>query len=275
MAATFKLSEQDIEEMLPSGTQSKLENRVNWALYDLFRAGLLARPVKGRYSISDQGKKVLKEPPPRIDREFLMQFPAFKKFATAHQKQPSAALTGSLTAAIETQQTPDEQIEQASHELNQTLLADIADQVAKMDPFRFEQLVVDLLSAMGYGGSREEAGKVTKKSGDEGIDGVINEDRLGLDVIYIQAKRWQGQVGRKEVQSFVGALAGKQAHKGVFITTSTYSSNAVEFARAVPQKVILIDGERLGALMIEHNIGVSVARTVQIKKVDTDYFEES
>ena len=144
-----------------------------------------------------------------------------------------------------------------------------------MDPYRFEQLVVDLLFAMGYGGSREEAAKVTKKSGDEGIDGVINEDRLGLDVIYIQAKRWQDQVGRKEIQSFVGALAGKQAHKGVFITTSTYSQNAFEYAKSVPQKVVLIDGERLGSLMIEHNIGVSVARTLAIKKIDSDYFEEA
>jgi restriction system protein len=274
MAARFRLSESEIAETLPSGGQTKLENRVNWALYDLFRAGLLNRPVRGRYSISDEGRRVLVNPPARIDREFLSSYPAFKNWATAPERQPNSGPLRPLTST-DPQTTPDEQIENAAQELNATLAIELARQVAKMNPFRFEQLVVDLLFAMGYGGSREEAAKVTKKSGDEGIDGVINEDRLGLDVIYLQAKRWQAQVGRPEVQGFVGALAGKQAHKGVFITTSTFSANAVEYARSVPQKVILIDGERLGILMIEHNVGVSVARTVAIKRVDSDYFEES
>ena len=147
--------------------------------------------------------------------------------------------------------------------------------MAKMDPFRFEQLVVDLLFAMGYGGSREEAAKITKKSNDEGIDGVINEDRLGLDVIYVQAKRWQGTVGRKEIQSFVGALAGQQANKGVFITTSEFAQTAIDYAKSVQQKVILIDGTRLAELMIEHNIGVTTARTISLKRIDSDYFEEN
>jgi len=142
-------------------------------------------------------------------------------------------------------------------------------------PYAFEQLVIDLLFAMGYGGSREEAAKVTKKSNDEGIDGVINEDRLGLDVVYIQAKRWQNTVGRKEIQSFVGALAGQQASKGVFITTSNFATTAIDYAKAVSQRIILIDGRRLADLMIEHNIGVSTVRTIAIKRLDSDYFEES
>jgi restriction system protein len=216
----------------------------------------------------------LANPPKRIDRQFLARYPAFEKFATA-RRTPTAAPIPPEASRATAEETPDEQIEEAFRELNETLAVELAAQIAKMDPYRFEQLVVDLLFAMGYGGSREEAAKVTKKSGDEGIDGVINEDRLGLDVIYIQAKRWQAQVGRKEIQSFVGALAGKQAHKGVFITTSTFSQNAFEYARSVPQKVVLIDGDRLGSLMLEHNIGVSVARTLAIKKIDSDYFEEA
>jgi restriction system protein len=144
--------------------------------------------------------------------------------------------------------------------------------MAKMDPYRFEQLVVDLLFKMGYGGSRKEAAQVTKKSNDEGIDGVINEDRLGLDVVYIQAKRWQNDVGRKEIQSFVGALAGQRASKGVFITTSGFNRNAQEYAASVHQKVILIDGSRLAQLMIEHDIGVSTTSTISLKRVDSDYF---
>ncbi len=274
MAKKFDLSAADVAEILPSGTQTKVENRVNWALYDLYRAGLLDRPVKGRYSITDEGRKVLASPPPRIDRHFLSRYPSFKKFATTRRAAETAP-TSQDEAISSGEVTPDEQIDQAFGELNETLVGELSAQVAKMDPYRFEQLVVDLLFSMGYGGSRAEAARVTKKSGDEGIDGVINEDRLGLDVLYIQAKRWQGQVGRKEIQSFVGALAGQQAHKGIFITTSTYSQHAVDYARSVPQKVILIDGDRLAALMIEHNIGVSVARTIAIKKIDSDYFEEA
>lgn len=273
MAKQFNLTPEDVEETLPSGGQTKLQNRVNWALYDLFRAGLLNRVVKGQYVISEEGRKVLANPPPHIDREFLSKYPGFEKFSTTRKKAPAGQSEPAAPAASRAESTPDEQIDQAHAELNETLIAELAAQVAKMDPYKFEQLVVDLLSAMGYGGSKEEAAKVTKKSGDEGIDGVINEDRLGLDVIYLQAKRWQTQVGRKEIQSFVGALAGQQAHKGVFITTSSFSQQALQYARSVPQKVILIDGERLGALMVEHNVGVSVVRTLSIKKVDSDYFE--
>ena len=168
---------------------------------------------------------------------------------------------------------PDELIDSAVELLQDSLRTELLESLSTIDPFRFEQVVVDLLFAMGYGGSRSEAAQVTKKSNDEGIDGMINEDRLGLDVIYVQAKRWQNTVGRKEIQSFVGALAGKQATKGVFITTSNYATTATEYAEMVTQKVILIDGPRLADLMIEHDIGVSTARTVRLKRIDSDYFE--
>lgn len=274
VADVMRIPAEDRDEMLPSGTQSTLQNRVNWALYDLFRAGLLNRPKRGRYSISEAGIKVLSSPPPRIDRAFLNQFPSFKEW-TRKIGGDSPTKTAPNTSGSLLEVTPDEQIEQAYQSLNGTLASDLLEQVGKMNPYRFEQVVLDLLTAMGYGGSRKEASRVTKKSNDEGIDGVINEDRLGLDVIYIQAKRWQNTVGRQEVQSFVGALAGQQANKGVFITTSSFNPNAVAFAKSVQQKVILIDGARLAELMIEHNIGISVIRTISLKRLDSDYFEES
>jgi restriction system protein len=158
--------------------------------------------------------------------------------------------------------------------LGAKLRAELLEQLLTVEPYRFEKVVLDLRFAMGYGGSREEAAQVTRRSNDEGIDGIINEDRLGLDVIYVQAKRWKGDVGRVEVQNFVGALAGKHATKGIFITTSRFNGNAKEYAYMVAQKVILIDGQRLADLMIEHNVGVSTIRTVSLKRMDTDYFEE-
>lgn len=171
------------------------------------------------------------------------------------------------------QQTANERIEAAHAELNSALTQDLLDQVRSMDPYKFEQLVVDLLVAMGYGGSRAEAASVTQRSNDEGIDGVIKEDRLGLDTIYIQAKRWQTAVGRRELQSFVGALAGQGASKGVFITSGEFSSTATDYADTISQKVILIEGNRLAELMIEHGVGVSVERTYILKRIDSDYFE--
>ncbi len=207
-----------------------------------------------------------------------MQFPQFVEFAQATGTRKTAQNEGKVSGKeidpTGKNETPEELIGTAFEQLHATLRKDVLDLVKKMDPFRFEHLVIDLLIAMGYGGSREEAARVTKASGDEGIDGVINEDRLGLDVIYVQAKRWQETVGRKEVQSFVGALAGKKAQKGVFITTSGFKSTASEYAKDVHQKVILIDGERLADLMIEHNVGVAPFHSYNIKHVDSDYFEQ-
>jgi restriction system protein len=241
--SALNISEQDQQEMVASQQSTKLANRVGWARTHLKKAGLIEAETRGVYKLTEAGKKLVASPPPMIDLKFLDTIPAHSS------------------------------IEEAYAELNEALASSLLEKMADMDAFRFEQLVVDLLFAMGYGGSRQEAAKVTQKTGDEGIDGVINEDRLGLDVIYVQAKRWRSNVGRPEIQSFVGALAGKQAHKGVFITTSEFSQGASDYARAVPQKIILIDGPRLAELMIEHNIGVSITRSLALKRIDSDYFD--
>ncbi len=207
-----------------------------------------------------------------------MKFPAFAEFVqTANTDKGVAkdATRQSEIASADKSATPQEIIESAYKAIQMNVKSELLGLVKRMDPYQFEQLVVDLLVAMGYGGSREEAARVTKASNDEGIDGVINEDRLGLDVIYIQAKRWQHSVGRKEIQSFVGALAGQQAHKGIFITTSEFVETAKIYAKSISQKVILIDGDRLADLMIEHNIGVALSHAYELKRIDSDYFEES
>ncbi len=274
LAPHFNLTDEEQNEMLPSGTQRKWHNRVNWSCYDLYRAGMLDRPKKGHYQINDEGRELLKNGPELLSRINLRKiskdFDEFMK--TSHKTKDTDDQGNSDTDQGD---TPEEQIEGAMSTIENLIRSDLLEVLSKVDPFRFEQIVIDLLFAMGYGGSREEAAQVTKKSNDEGIDGIINEDRLGLDVIYVQAKRWQNTVGRKEIQSFVGALAGKQANKGVFISTSDFASTAVDYAATVTQKVILIDGNRLADLMIEHDIGVSTSRTIAIKKIDTDYFEDS
>ncbi len=274
----FGLTAEDRAEILPSGAQRRWENRVLWALYDLYRAGLLERPRRGTYVITDSGRRVAEQKPKVIDREFLMQFPQFVQWVQATATPKTTAPSGDAPEVTPAEgagavRTPEETIDAAYQVLQGALKKDVLELVKRMDPLRFEQLVLDLLVAMGYGGSREEAARVTKASHDEGIDGVINEDRLGLDVIYLQAKRWQQTVGRKEIQSFVGALAGQQANKGIFITTSDFADTAVHYARKVPQKVILIDGDRLADLMIQHNIGVSRSHAYEVKHVDSDYFE--
>jgi restriction system protein len=271
LAPHFKLTKDDLAEMLPSGTQSRWHNRVCWACYDLYRAGVLTRPKRGWYQAAPGAKELLAKAPPIIDRNYLSEhYPAFAEFLTAKTPKNSSS---KKTSSTSDQSTPEEQIGEALNTLEASLRTDLLEALQEIDPFRFEQIVVDLLFAMGYGGSREEAASVTKKSNDEGIDGVINEDRLGLDVIYVQAKRWQSTVGRKEIQSFVGALAGKQANKGVFISTSDFAKSATSYAASVSQKVVLIDGPRLADLMIEHNIGVSTIRTIELKRLDSDYFE--
>lgn len=272
IATKLGLSEEDRLEMLPSGSQRLVVNRTGWAAWYMMQAGLVSRPSRGVIQVTEEGKLLLAKNPPVINNKLLQTYPLF--VAKMRKRTPDRGVSKG-EEFTEQDQPPDEQIESAFSRLNGSLASELQDQMAKMDPFRFEQLVVDLLFAMGYGGSREEAAKITKKSNDEGIDGVINEDRLGLDVIYIQAKRWQSSVGRKEIQSFVGALAGQQANKGVFITTSDFAQTAIDYARSVPQKVILIDGTRLAELMIEHNIGVTTTRTISLKRIDLDYFEEA
>lgn len=267
----MQLTPEDRAELIPSGQFTRAANRVGWARTHLSKAGLIERVNWGIYRITDQGRAIAANPPAKFNLKFMDTIPAHKAWFHAPRKEKPAAPAEN---EADEHQPPNERIEEAFEQLNGSLASELQETMAKMDPFRFEQLVVDLLFAMGYGGSRKEAAKVTQKTNDEGIDGVINQDRLGLDVVYVQAKRWQGNVGRKEIQSFVGALAGQQASKGVFITTGGFNQNAVDYAAGVHQKIILIDGQRLAELMIEHNIGVVTTRTLSLKRIDADYFSE-
>jgi len=268
------LSQEQREILLPSGVQFAHRNRAGWAAWYLIQAGLIKKVRKGWIQITLEGRAFLATTPALVDRKVLCQFPSFveKVIKPKHKKDKESPSTSEVTES----ETPDEQIASAYVNLNQSLTTDLLALLRKMEHFKFEQLVVDLLLAMGYGGSREEAAQVTKKSGDEGIDGIIKEDRLGLDVIYIQAKRYQedSPIGREKLQSFVGALSGKHASKGVFITTSSFTDPAFNYAASVPQKVILIDGEKLAELMIEYDVGVATRQLLKIKQIDSDYFDE-
>jgi restriction system protein len=263
------LSDDDRKELLPSGTQPRFNNRVAWAKIYLERAGLLTKTRRGHFKISANGEKVLQNPPPIIDIAFLGQFDGFDDFRT------KAVDTDTPTAILQTSfQTPEEQLQDAHQRLCDDLAAQLLDQIAELSPEFFEKLVLDLMLAMGYGGSRDESGSVTNAGADEGIDGIINEDQLGLDTIYLQAKRWQGTVGRPEIHKFVGALHGRRARKGVFLTTSSFSRDAIEYADTIETKVVLIDGRRLAELMIKHDVGCNPSQTFIVKKLDSDYFTE-
>ena len=279
IADHFHLTDEERNLLLPSTTSTYVRNRTGWGGFHLRKAGLADLPREATLQIAPAGIELLKNPPPKLDRAFLMQFEPFKQFMLEQKARGAAAAKTKAdnTTALESSEesTPEERISAAFTELRETLIADLLIKLASVDPFRFEQVVLDLLVAMGYGGSRKEAAEVTQKTGDEGIDGVINEDRLGLDVIYVQAKRWKANVGRQEIQSFVGALAGKKASKGIFITTSSFNDNATAYAAGLNQKVILIDGRRLSELMIEHGIGVAEEYAYSVKKIDSDYFDEA
>jgi restriction system protein len=283
MADHFQLSPEEREQMLPSTRATYIKHRTGWAAFGLRKAGLATNPVEGTLVITDEGRKFLAtNPRGRLTRSVLMQFDPYRQFVaelkergTAAAKKIGAAAQVVPDAGADEHITPEERIESAFAELRETLITELRAKLANVDPFRFEQVVLDLLVKMGYGGSRKEAAAVTQKVGDEGIDGVINEDRLGLDVIYIQAKRWKANVGRPDIQSFVGALAGKKANKGIFITTSSFHDNASEYAAGLHNKVILIDGRRLAELMIEHGIGVAEEHAYSVKKIDSDYFDEA
>jgi restriction system protein len=273
IADHFKLSPEDREELLPTGNQTRLDNRVGWARTHLKKAGLLDLVRRGVFLITPRGREVLQQNPPALNLKFLDQFPEHRDWfhqERAEKENPDRTPPLPLPVA-----TPEEQMATIAGGLKQNLASELRERMQAMEPRRFELLVLDVLVAMGYGGSRAEAAEVGKGSGDGGIDGLINEDRLGLDRIYVQAKRWQNSVGRPEIQNFVGALAGQHAHKGIFITTSEFSAAAREYVKNLPQRVILIDGQRLAELMIEHNIGVARAYAYEVKRVDSDYFEES
>ena len=270
LSKEFQLTEDELSQKIPSGWY-RFDNRVGWVISYLRNAGLLQSPQRGITEISQRGRDVLAAPPEKITINFLKQYEEFN-FENA---RPIAKTTPAIQAPeIESGATPEEIIDSAFSKIQERLADEILDSVKKCSWTFLEQLVVDLILAMGYGGSKSEAGMAIGRSGDEGIDGIINEDKLGLDVIYLQAKKWEGKVGRPEIQKFVGALSGKRSKKGIFITTSEFTKEADDYARNIDFKIILIDGKRLANLMIEHNVGVSTAATYQVKKIDSDFFQE-
>lgn len=272
LANEFKLSKEEKKVLLPSGTAFLFDNRVGWARLYLVRAGLLEKVRKGFVKITQRGLQVLAQKPEKIDREFLEQYPEFVEFVRPTKR---GRISSPITKDEEVgEKTPEEAFEnsyeQIRHELSQQLLTQVLD----TSPRFFERLVIELLVKMGYGGSIKDAGKVVGTSGDEGIDGVIKQDQLGLENIYIQAKKWQGTVGRPELMRFVGALKGQKANRGVFITTSKFSNDAIDYVSKIDSKVVLIDGENLAELMIDNHIGVSSVAKYEIQRVDSDYFVE-
>ena len=271
IADVFKLTEEERKERLPSGNQTVINNRVGWARTYLNKAGLLTIPNKGMVQITDRGREALANGPERITVSWLKQFPEFADFHTAKPQVIDAAAVVDSDLA---ETTPDEQLAEAYQALQQSLADELLAQVRAATPSFFEQVVVDLMIAMGYGGSRKEAGKATQLTNDDGIDGIIKEDKLGLDVIYLQAKRWANTVHRPEIDKFIGALTRKRARKGVFITTSDFSTGAKDAALGLDIKVVLIDGIELARLMVEHNLGVSVKQVYEVKQIDSDYFSE-
>lgn len=272
LAAEFKLTEDDVRELLPSGRQSKFRNRVGWARTYLSKAGLLESEKRGHFRITQSGLKVLVEKPARIDVRFLERFPSFLVFKdTKHNDDTSPAASPSLS---ETKESPEELIESAHDQLRRALAADLISRIRAAAPDFFERLVVELMLKMGYGGSRQDAGRAIGRSGDGGVDGIIDEDRLGLDSIYLQAKRWDTPVGRPEIQKFAGALAEHRARKGVFITTSTFTKEALASATKHDARIVLIDGEKLAMLMIDHGLGVTLEASYDVKRIDSDYFAE-
>ncbi|MFA6301695.1 MAG: restriction endonuclease [Legionella sp.] len=266
----FNFSPDEKKELIPSSKMTVLKNRIGWAKSYLKQAGLLFYPQRGFVSLTPLGNNVLAKSPETIDTNYLKQFPDFLAFLDRNSSSNKPLNTNEDLQNA----TPDELMEQTYSTLKSKILDELIDTIKTCSPQFFEQLVVDVILSMGYGGSRREAGKAIGQTGDAGIDGVINEDRLGLDVIYLQAKRWEAVVGRPEIQKFVGALQGKRAKKGVFITTSGFTKGAKEFVEHIDCKIVLLSGVQLAELMWEYNIGLHQSATYEIKSLDQDYFNE-
>lgn len=264
----FGLSDSEMQQTIRSG-MPVFVSRTHWAKTYLKQAGLLAQPKRGMFVITDQGRELLRQKPGSINVQLLKQYPEFRDFLNRGKTRADVSSSGN-----ESHETPEDLLARAYEAIRAQLAQELLDTVKQSSPSFFERLVVDLLVKMGYGGNREEAGQSIGRSGDEGIDGIIKEDKLGLDVIYIQAKRWENVVGRPEIQKFAGALMGRRASKGVFITTSSFSNGAIEYAKSIDPRIILIDGEKLASLMIDAGVGVTTRETYEIKRIDLDYFEE-
>jgi restriction system protein len=273
LGAEFQLTEDELREMLPSGGSTKFSNRVNWARTYLKKAGLLQSPRRAFIQITDRGLSVLSDQPEFIGIEFLRQFEEFREFQS--RRNSSSEEPEQQVLQVESETTPLEAMDSGYRQLRAQLADELLDQVKSCSPEFFERLVVELLVRMGYGGSLVDAGKAVGRSGDGGIDGIIKEDKLGLDVIYIQAKRWDSNsIGRPQIQQFAGALHGQHAGKGIFLTTSKFTSEARDFVKGIGSRIVLIDGVELAELMIDHDIGCNTASVYSVKRLDSDYFTE-
>ena len=276
LAKRLGLSDSDLKEMLPSGVQPTFMNRVGWASTYMKKAGLLESTRRGYYQITQRGLELLKKNPTNINVKLLKQYPEFQAFQQLKGTRSGEKKSGSDQAADIESATPSEALERAYENLRNELADELIEKLKKASPSFFERIVVELLVKMGYGGSRADAGKAIGRSGDGGIDGIIKEDKLGLDVVYIQAKRWDtNSVGRPDVMQFAGALQAQKATKGIFIATSRFTDDARNYVSQIGSKVVLIDGDQLSQLMIDHDVGVSTISLYPVKKIDADYFEES
>lgn len=276
LGSQFQVTDEERKELLASGNQAIFDNRVGWAKTYLKKAGLLDSPKRATFIITDLGRLTLGKNPDRIDAKYLRQFDSFNEFINASKPEGEKEDINSTTITPVTDQTPEETLDRAYQRIRKSLASELLNKIIELSPAFFERLVVELLVKMGYGGSIQDAGKAIGRTGDEGIDGTIKEDKLGLDVIYIQAKRWKpgNVVGRPELHKFVGALAGQGAKKGVFITTSSFTKEAIDYTPRNETKIVLIDGEQLSQLMIDHNLGCTTQQTYELKKIDSDYFGE-
>lgn len=272
----FNLTEEEVEELLPSRTQRRIRNRIGWAKNNLLKAGLVDQVSRGVFRINEEGKRVLTEKKDSINDEFLMRYASFREFKDA--SKPDSNKNDQPGDVYQTLETPDDSISAAVSELRKTLKVELLEIVKAKTPVFFEGLVLDLLRKMGYGGKLKDSSKVVGKSHDEGIDGIIKEDALGLDVIYIQAKRYgDNSIGSEQIRTFVGSLAGHGAKKGVFITSSRFTSEALKFAEKLTSNdtnVVLIDGDQLTDFMIDYNVGVQLKDSIELKQIDQDYFDE-
>ena len=268
LAESVGVTQEEQAVLIPSGRQPLFTNRVAWALAHLKAARMLENPSRGVYRITRRGEDVLAENPSRVDLKYLRRFPEFLEFRGGTQETKVSVLDDTE------QQSPDELMEASYQALRKDLAARLLAEVKRCSPAFFERLVVDLLLAMGYGGSMADAGSAVGQSGDGGIDGIIKEDRLGLDAVYIQAKRWEGTVGRPLVQAFAGGLDGRRARKGVMISTSQFSREAQEFVASIEKRIVLVDGEKLAEYMMDYGIGVADVASYTVKRIDSDYFSE-
>ena len=274
LAEQFSLTPEERREMLPSGRAKTFDNRVGWAKTYISAAGLIEAPRRAVLIITEKGVQALVDHPKTIDLRVLAKLNGSRS-VRERRRDEKPELEQERDAGIEIHETPEEAVENAYLTLRNDVEREIVAKILANPPEFLERVIIDLVVKMGYGGNRKDAGEAIGRSGDEGIDGIIKEDPLGLDIIYLQAKRYEGTVGRPEIQKFAGALQGQRARKGIFITTSSYSKDAKEFASKIDTKIILIDGSTLAKLMFDHGVGVSVNTVYEVKKVDTDYFEES